>query len=135
LLHLCKDWSTKKRKNDFEKKTKNESFYDLREDWDLIVSSFQTQYGINIKEKTDMVWNDFCVLVGGLLDTTPLGRIVAIRAEKDKEVIKRFSKDQKRIHDEWRKVQLEDITPEQEKKMFEGLSKMFASMCGGGENK
>lgn len=32
---------------------------------------------------------------------TPLGRIVSIRAEKDKNVIKNFSKEEKRIRAEW----------------------------------
>lgn len=34
---------------------------------------------------------------------TPLGYIVSIRAEKDNEVIKKFTKDQKRIRNEWLK--------------------------------
>ena len=33
---------------------------------------------------------------------TPLGQVVAIRAEKDIKVIKKFNKEQKSIYDQWK---------------------------------
>lgn len=48
-----------------------------------------------------MSWAEFCSLLAGIMPDTPLGRIVAIRAEKDPKVIKKFSTDQKRIRSEW----------------------------------
>ena len=48
-----------------------------------------------------MTWNEFCVLLSGLLPETPLGRIVSIRAETDAKAIKSFNAEQKRIHREW----------------------------------
>lgn len=50
-----------------------------------------------------MSWNEFCSLLTGIMYDTPLGRVVSIRAEKDPKVIKGFSKEEKRIRDEWRK--------------------------------
>ena len=49
-----------------------------------------------------MKWDEFKVLVSGLDAETPLGRIVSIRAENDKDILKRFSKEQNRIRNEWR---------------------------------
>lgn len=49
----------------------------------------------------DMSWNEFCSLLSGIMPDTPLGRIVAIRAESDPKVIKEFSKDQRAIRNEW----------------------------------
>lgn len=71
------------------------------EDWSLIESSFLKQYGIRIRQDDDMSWNEFCSLLSGIMPDTPLGRIVAIRAEKDLKVIKEFSKEQKKIRNDW----------------------------------
>ena len=72
------------------------------EDWDLIEASFLKQYGIRLrKEDDDMSWNEFCNLTSGLMHDTPLGQIVAIRAEKDQNVIKGFTQEQRRIRNDW----------------------------------
>lgn len=61
---------------------------------------------------------------------TPLGGIVAIRAEKDPKVIKSFTPDQKRIHREWQlhmaKSRLND--PKTLEKDFEQLGQLFKKM-------
>ena len=49
-----------------------------------------------------MSWDEFCTLVSGLLPETPLGQIISIRSENDKEMLKHFTKDQHRIRNEWR---------------------------------
>ena len=66
------------------------------------MASFLTQYGLRIrtKEFETVSWDEFKALLAGLAPETPLGRIVAIRSEDDKNVIKHFTRDQKRIHDE-----------------------------------
>ena len=79
-----------------------ESFYDLFDDWDLIESSFLKQYGIRLRAENDMSYQEFCSLLSGIMPDTPLGQIVSIRAEKNKEVIKHFTPEQRRIHMEWR---------------------------------
>lgn len=84
---------------------KSDPYYDLFGDWDLIVSSLLSQYGIRIYSQTfkEMKWDEFSALLSGIGPDTPLGRVVAIRAETDKEIIKNFSSDQKRIWSEWRR--------------------------------
>lgn len=75
-------------------------WYDIYIDWDLIEASFLQQYGIRLTT-TDMPYAEFSRLLSGLLPETPLGRIVSIRAETDKNTIKHFTDDQKRIRYEW----------------------------------
>ena len=48
-----------------------------------------------------MSWSEFCSLLSGIMPDTPLGNIVSTRAEKDPKVLKNFSKDQKRIRNDW----------------------------------
>lgn len=49
-----------------------------------------------------MSWDEFCTLLAGLNGDTSLGRIVAIRAEDDPDELKKFTKEQRRIRNEWR---------------------------------
>lgn len=72
----------------------------------MIEQSIAKQYGILPSRQGDLSWSDWCKLVGGLMDDTPLGRVVALRMENDPEVIKRFSSSQKRVRSEWMTFQL-----------------------------
>ena len=76
-------------------------WYDLYEDYDLIEASFAQQYGIRLRNEDDMSWSEFCSLLSGIMPDTPLGKVVAIRAEKDSKVLKTFSKEQMKIHNDW----------------------------------
>ena len=88
---------------DFAKKQAyREDWYDLYEDWGLIEASFTSQYGIRLRQEEDMSWSEFCTLLAGIMPETPLGQVVSIRCENDKEVLKRFTKEQHRIRNEWR---------------------------------
>ena len=82
----------------------SDPYYDLFGDWDLIISSFLSQYGLRIrtKEFESVSWDEFKSLLAGMAPETALGRMVAIRSETDKDVIKHFTREQKRIHDDWR---------------------------------
>lgn len=78
-------------------------YYDLFEDFDLIVSSFQAQYGLRLsRDIQGMKWDEFAALLSGLDAKTPLGQIVSIRAEDDREILKTFSPAQKRIRSQYR---------------------------------
>ncbi|MEK4239062.1 Gp15 family bacteriophage protein [Paenibacillus sp. FSL H7-0714] len=119
---------------DFNSNSQSENWYDLREDWALIESSIAKQYGIRIRQHGDMPWTEFCTLVAGLMPDTPLGSIVTIRSEKDLKVIKGFTADQRRIHNEWRKRQagrklLDEVVLDKEMKILEAA---MARMFGGG---
>lgn len=100
----------------------------------MIVSSFLSQYGLRIrtKEFESVSWDEFRSLLAGISPDTVLGRVVAIRSETDKNVIKHFSTDQKRIYDEWRNRKAAAMTPENFDQAMADLEKMMARLCGGG---
>lgn len=106
-------------------------YYDLFCDWDLVVSSFLSQYGLRIqtKEFETVSWDEFKALISGLSPDTALGRVVAIRSEKDKNVIKNFSKSQKRIYDDWKTRETNEMNQQTFEKDMADLEKMFAAMC------
>lgn len=57
-----------------------------------------------------MSWDEFATLLAGLSGETPLGHIVSIRSENDKEKLKNFSPEEKRIRNEWRRNHREIVT-------------------------
>ena len=72
------------------------------DDWELVEASFATQYGIRLDREYDMSWTEYASLLSGLLTETPLGQIVSIRAENDKDRLKNFNRDQHAIRNAWR---------------------------------
>ena len=70
------------------------------EDYPLIEASFLEQYGIRLSE-TDMSWREFSDLLSCIGAETALGRVVAIRSEKDPEIINKFTPGQKTMRREW----------------------------------
>lgn len=118
---------------DFAKKQAyREDWYDLYEDWGLIEASFTAQYGIRLRQEDDMSWSEFCTLLAGIMPETPLGQVVSIRCENDKEVLKNFTKEQHRIRNEWRSrrtkaVALNKDEAKKQLKMFqEAMKKAFS---------
>jgi hypothetical protein len=113
-------------------KTKADSWYDLREDWALIESSIASQYGIRLRQASDMPWSEFVNLVTGLLPETPLGAIIKIRSEDDPNMLKQFNRDQLEIRNKWRERQaLKQLdNPEILEKSMDALSNMLKSMFG-----
>lgn len=113
----------------------SDPYYDLIDDFDLIVSSFQSQYGIRLsREFSTMKWDEFRDLLVGISPDTALGRIVAIRAENDKEVLKHFTKEQKRIRSEWQTRKAKTVKPEEMNQILEGFKQAFIQMAGGVKN-
>lgn len=112
----------------------SDPYYDLFGDWDLIVASFLSQYGLRIRTAVfeSVTWDEFRALLAGISPDTPLGRMVAIRSETDKNVIKHFSRDQKRIYNEWRNQKAAAMTPQTYDQQMAYLEKMMAALCGGG---
>lgn len=118
---------------DFAKKQAyREDWYDLYEDWGLIEASFTSQYGIRLRQEDDMSWSEFCTLLAGIMPETPLGQVVSIRCENDKEVLKNFTKEQHRIRNEWRRrrtkaVALNKDEAKKQLKIFqEAMKKAFS---------
>lgn len=121
------------------RRTKRESsdpYYDLTGDFDLIIASFQSQYGIRLSRElpAGMKWGEFRDLLVGLGPDTALGRIVSIRAEEDKDVLKHFTKEQKRIRDEWRNRRAKKTSMDDMMHMLNSLLGAFVNMAGGVKN-
>jgi len=75
--------------------------YDLFEDYDLIEASFAQQYGIRLRHERNMPYSEFTTLLAGLDHETPLGRIVGIRTEDDKDQLKAFTPEMRKIRRDW----------------------------------
>lgn len=84
-----------------KRKGQSEVFYDLFDDYDAIEASFAQQYGIRLRVEDEMLWDEFSTLLSGLNGDTPLGYLVRIRGEKDPKVKKKFTKDERKIYNEW----------------------------------
>lgn len=78
-----------------------------------------------------MKWDEFKDLLVGIAPDTALGRIVAIRAETDKNILKNFTKEQCRIRSEWQQRKAKTLKPEDMDKVLEGFKQAFISMAGG----
>lgn len=111
----------------------SDPYYDLFDDWDLIISSFLSQYGLRIrtKEFETVSWDEFRSLLAGIAPDTALGRIVAIRSETDKDVIKHFTEEQSEIYKDWQKRKAKLITPEVYHQQMQALEREIAALCGG----
>lgn len=62
---------------------------------------------------------------------TALGRIVAIRAEDNKEILKHFTPEQRRIRQEWMSRSAKTKTVEQTEQFIEQMRRAFIEMAGG----
>lgn len=84
------------------------AWFDIVDDWDLIVVSLAQQYNVLIDEMSEEEGNDiyiktFLRLVSGLKPETSLGYIVSIRSEEDYKIRKKFTEDEKMIWLKWQK--------------------------------
>lgn len=82
-----------------------------------------------------MSWDEFTDLLSGISPDTALGRIVAIRAEEDEDILKHFTPEQRRIRNEWRTRQALKISEEERDKFLESMKQAFIGMAGGANGK
>ena len=102
----------------------------------MIVASFQSQYGIRLsRELAGMKWREFSAFISGFDHRTPLGAIVAIRAEDDPEILKTFTPDQRRIRREWRDKAAKQMPQEKVDAFIEQMKQAFISMAGDNDAK
>ena len=107
---------------------KNDNYYDLIDDYDIIESSFFKQYGIRLRS-VELETDEFLNLLSGLMGDTPLGLIVQIRSETDPEVIDSFTPEQKRIRSEWINKKANEISKEDYDKAMENFKNMLISLA------
>lgn len=78
-----------------------------------------------------MRWSEFVSLLTGISPDTELGRIVSIRAETDKEILKNFNDEQRKIRNEWlSKHSRATVKKEDAEKSMQNIEKMFMRMAG-----
>lgn len=83
------------------------------------------------KEFKDMQWDEFRALLAGISPETALGRVVSIRAENDKNILKNFTPEQHKIRNEWRKKQAQNKTDEDMNNILDSFKDAFIAMAGG----
>lgn len=90
------------------------------------------QYNIRLIEAEDMDWKEFCTLLSGIMPKTPLGQIVSIRSEEDKDVLKQFSKAQHEIRNSWRSRYnpTKGMTEVEKVKAVKEIQELFARAFG-----
>lgn len=93
------------------------------DDYDLIEASFLAQYGIRLKT-AELDFDEFLNLTSCIMPDTPLGQIVAIRSEKDAEIISNFTDAQMEIYNDWAK---RDVLSN-EQKYVESMDALFAML-------
>ena len=121
----------RKWRHDFKNQQNRETWYDFEEDWELIASSLKKQYGYSIrKEIENMSWAELSSDISGLMGDTPLGNIVQIRSEDDREILKNFTQDQKNIRWKYRIKMAQNVNQEEFKKTITDLQKAFKEMAG-----
>lgn len=69
----------------------------------------------------NMDWKEFCVLLSGIMPETPLGQVVSIRSEEDKEILKSFTPSQRQMRDDWRRKQNKDLIDHLSKQQKEAM--------------
>lgn len=77
-----------------------------------------------------MQWDEFCTLLSGIMPKTPLGQVVSIRSEEDKETLKTFNEYQRKIRQDWRRKQARLSTEEENELMMKKLELMFEKAFG-----
>jgi hypothetical protein len=78
-----------------------------------------------------MAISKFFQLLAGLGPETPLGRIVEIRSEDNKDIIKNYSSSQLKIRQEWEEFKNKTMKPKSEEdieRMYDDVLKMFESL-------
>lgn len=124
--------------NDFRtKKTPDltEMLYDVEFDAVLIEQSIATQYGILPAAQAELPYEEWTKLVSGLMDNTPLGRIVSIRGEKDFKIIAQMNAWQKGVRSQWQSFlasKAKEKPREQLMAQMNSLERMLAQAFGGG---
>lgn len=79
-----------------------------------------------------MKWDEFASLLSGLSADSPLGRIVQIRLENDKNMLKHFTPHQRKIRSEWRSRSVERMSEKDYNTAMEQYKNVFIAMAKGG---
>lgn len=112
--------------------TNSELWYDPELDKELISQSIAKQYHILPSEQENLHYSDWYRLVGGLMEDTPLGRIVLIRKETNKDIIKEYGSYEKKVRADWNSFRASKVTQQQREDTAAYFEKLFTSMFARG---
>lgn len=101
----------------------------------LIEQSIATQYGILPDAQGELSYPEWAKLVSGLMDNTPLGRVVSVRGENDPKAIAQMGPWQRRIRAEWQRFTAKRAAQRPREELsaqMADLEKMLAKAFGGG---
>lgn len=104
------------------------NWYDFYDDWDLIEASIAQQYGIRLRNEIKTIsWSEVRMLVSGLLPDTPLGKVIQIRSENNKDQLKNFTPEMHKIRNDWRNRLAKEKLKDEESlnRTFENMEKML----------
>ena len=83
----------------------------------------------------ELGWAEWVKLVGGLMDDTPLGRVVAVRSESDANLVRSMPQWQKQLRTEWAafraKRDVMRMGAAVVRSEMDALERMMAKMFGG----
>ena len=121
---------------DFQKKQPTKAAgdpgYDLDYDRELIEQSIAKQYHVLPSEQPYLRYQDWNKMVAGLMDDTPLGRIVSLRLETNKEILKNLSPEQKQVRNEWARFKASKAVKNRDQMQEQiHLQQMIAGLFGG----
>lgn len=77
-----------------------------------------------------MEWREFSALLSGIMPETPLGQIIQIRSEEDKDILKNFTTEQKRIRSEWRSRFAKKVSEKDAEAAIKEFQQMMAKAFG-----
>ena len=101
----------------------------------LIEQSLATQYGILPAAQAELPYPEWAKLVGGLMDNTPLGRIVAVRGETNRQKLAAMGPWAQRIHQQWQahlaRRAMETTPPAALRRQMDSLEAAMAKLFGG----
>lgn len=98
----------------------------------LIEQSIAKQYHILPSEQGNLSYSDWAKLVSGLMNDTPLGKIIEIRSETDRDIIQNMTSEQLSVRNAWEAFKREHThyTETDMQRQAEYLENMIRSMFG-----
>ena len=95
------------------------------------MQSVAAQYGVLPAAQGELPWAEWAVLVAGLTDETPLGRLVALRTQRDPAEVRRMTPWQRKARACWRRflaergARREAQTRQEQRGLQAALARMF----------
>lgn len=103
----------------------------------LIEQSIAKQYHILPSQQGELSYCDWAKLVSGLMNDTPLGKVVEIRAEDDPDILKNMTSEQHAVRRRWQEFCSKQMQKQSEAEMraqADALEKLMAKLFGKGGN-